>query len=89
MTSYSASKWVVTGFTPKKWSTYLKHPQNQRKPGRFPQAEAYLPAIRRVIRKDAALVIASSRQKVYWFLFKLFPASLPYMPTVQEFGGNR
>jgi NAD(P)-dependent dehydrogenase (short-subunit alcohol dehydrogenase family) len=111
MTSYTASKWAVTGFSlglraegrgrgigvtcfcpgfietalhdrTKKWSSYLEHPRNQRKPGRFPPAEVCLPAIKRMIRKDTPLVIAPRGQAIYWWLFRIIPSALPRMWTL-------
>lgn len=66
----------------KKWSSYLEHPRNKRKPGRFPPAEVCLPAIKRMIRKDATLVVAPRGQAIYWWLFRIIPSALPRMWTL-------
>lgn len=63
----------------RKWSAYLDHPENRRRPGRFPRAEACLPAIRGMLRGNKAIVMVPRSQAAYWWLFRLFPSALPRM----------
>lgn len=66
----------------RKWSPYLLHPKNQRKVGQFPNADVCIPAFRRVLIGNPALIVSPFSQKSYWWMFRLFPKGIPLMWTL-------
>ncbi len=62
-----------------KVSAYLKLEKNQRDKSRYPTADQCIDAMMRGIEKDRAIIIAPGGQKLYWWVYRLFPWAVPLM----------
>src|SRR4030042_3550560 len=108
MTSYSASKHSVVGFTlslgaeAKKYgkkendlcpgfletpihdvtpnvSEYLNTEKNKRTANKYPAAKDVIKPMMRGIERNRAIIIAPYKHKVYWRVYRMFPALIPVM----------
>lgn len=61
-----------------KVSDYLNKEKNQRNKKRFPTAKDCVSEMMRGIEKNHAIIIAPDNQKIYWWLYRLFPSLIPF-----------
>jgi NAD(P)-dependent dehydrogenase (short-subunit alcohol dehydrogenase family) len=60
-----------------KVSDYLNSEKNRQRTKRFPTARQCISTMMKGIEKDRAVIIAPRRHRVYWRLYRLFPALIP------------
>lgn len=72
---------IETGMHEKteKVSEYLNLEKNQRDKSRYPTADQCIDEMMRGIEKDRAIIIAPGGQRVYWWIYRLFPWLVPLM----------
>lgn len=61
-----------------KVSDYLHWEKNQRDKSRFPTANECILEMMRGIEKNKAIIVAPRKQKIFWWINRLFPALIPY-----------
>ena len=62
-----------------KVSDYLNLEKNQRNKNRFPTAKECINKMMNGIEKNKAIIVAPGRQIIFWWLYRLFPALIPYL----------
>ncbi|MEM8965125.1 MAG: SDR family oxidoreductase [Bacteroidota bacterium] len=61
-----------------KVSEYLLWEKNQRDKTRFPTAKDCIKPMMRGIEKNRAIIVAPKSQKIYWWVYRLFPSLIPF-----------
>lgn len=61
-----------------KVSDYLNKEKNQRNKKHFPVAKDCVAEMMKGIEKNRAIIISPGNQKIYWWLYRLFPSLIPY-----------
>ena len=62
-----------------KVSAYLRSETNQRNRQHFPTPDKCIHGMMKGIERDRAIIISPAGQRAFWWLYRLFPALVPYV----------